>query len=156
MRWHFPPDTGFEIRCLRSEAKHVISCSRMLPTILNLCKWAQARVGLEPNICEFPSRQLYPLHQSPRPTIRRKETLTSFDKGRALSRLRDSVYRDISTMYRKVESEGVNIVICNAIFTSYNIESLCIGREKLYVYFKTGVTVLTVFIHLHGFTLNVK
>ena len=37
MRWHCPPDTGFEIW----KAKHATCRSRRLPTILNLHEWAE-------------------------------------------------------------------------------------------------------------------
>ena len=40
MRWHCLPDTWFEIEPCWSAAKHVISRSRRLPTIINLYDWA--------------------------------------------------------------------------------------------------------------------
>ena len=40
MRWHCPPDTGFEFEPSRSEAEHATSRSRRLPIILNLYEWA--------------------------------------------------------------------------------------------------------------------
>ena len=40
IRWRCPPDTWFEIEPCWSAAKHVISRSCRLPTILNLYDWA--------------------------------------------------------------------------------------------------------------------
>ena len=40
MRWHCPPDTGFEIWAWRSEAEHATALSLGLLIILHLCEWA--------------------------------------------------------------------------------------------------------------------
>ena len=63
MRWHCPPDTGFE---------DATSRLRRIPTIITLYEWAgllciwntNTRTRAIPN---FPGRQFYPLHQVPRP-----------------------------------------------------------------------------------------
>ena len=57
LRWHCPPDTGFEIRAWRSETEHATSRSRRLPTILtftrgwgrnNFVSFKPPRPGTEP------------------------------------------------------------------------------------------------------------
>ena len=69
MRWHCPPDTGFEIRALAvwgraryfSITKYWIFRSERGRNILFLWN-LNARVGFEPAITDFPSKQLKPLH----------------------------------------------------------------------------------------------
>ena len=67
VRWHCIPDTQFEIRALGvwgraryllvTEAPHDIESIRNILFLWNL----EARVGFEPAISDFASRQLFPL-----------------------------------------------------------------------------------------------
>ena len=76
MRWHWMTQNS-KFEPWRSDAENATSRSRRLPTIFNFYEWARkkhfvwnlnARAGFELAIFDFPSRQLHPLHQGPRPS----------------------------------------------------------------------------------------